>query len=132
MPSFAPPPPDPETVKRKPQVRAILVEALKRADIPVYDSNLNSYQREYWQTIKIGDEDVIQVRVTKHSLGGRYLTLTLYPEGLANLIVTTRSDDEEANNALADAIRYINSSVGLLLPETSQLLTLRGLNDHQK
>ena len=132
MPSFVPPPPDPEIIKRKPRVRATLIEALTRAEVPVCDPDIYKYQPEYWRTIKIGDDEVIEVRITKHSFGGGYLTLNLYPEGLADLVVSARSNDEEAISALTDALNYIKFTVNLVLSETMQLLSLRGLNDLRK
>ena len=92
----------------------------------------SKHQSEYWQTIRIGDDDVIEVRLTTQSLAGGWLTLSLYPEFLAHSTVRTQSDDTEALTALADALSYIRLTTGQLLGETHQLLWLRGVNNYRQ
>lgn len=116
---------------KKSRARHVLIEALKRADIP--EQVLGEYRAIYWHSLKIGESEEIKVSITTHGWGTGWTTLHLYPESLAhNLAETYSDDDERITNALVDALSYIKFTVSQILGQTQQLLNLRGINEYCK
>lgn len=108
--------------------RALLAQAFKQCSIPER-KNVQATARfagaeVYWQNPN-GDIQIVFAYV--HMLSGR-VTCSISLRGLAKLAAEGFADDSDALDALVDAIKYLESTISVLLPMTGHKLLRRVFN----